>query len=255
MPKWDASHYLRYGTERTRAAADLLARIDLESPQNIVDLGCGPGNSTALLRHRWPDANLLGVDSSAEMIATAKKTFIDQQWLQCEVNLWKPQIPYDLVYANATLHWLPNHDELLGQLFNYVATGGALAFQIPSAIYPTVRKLVFEISRQSQWNDRMIEPRSRLTMESPDFYYDQLIQTSSNIDIWETEYMHELDSKQAIVDWISSTGLRPFMDALDTDEQTEFKMELRSQVNDAYDLRADGKVLFPFRRTFVIAYH
>jgi trans-aconitate 2-methyltransferase len=255
MTKWNASQYLRYGSERTRAAADLVARINLDAPRNIADIGCGPGNSTSLLWERWPESNVLGMDNSPEMIDTARTAFPERQWSLCDASNWNPQHSFDLLYSNAALQWLPDHGPLLRRLFGHVTEGGALAFQIPSATYAVVRELIFDISRKTEWNERMTGPRSILTMEPPAFYYDTLIANASSIDLWETEYMHVLESKPAIVDWIASTGLRPFLDALDTDaERSTFTNELQQRVDDAYETRTDGKVLFPFRRTFVIAY-
>lgn len=255
MMKWNATRYLRYGSERTRPAADLIARIKLDAPRNIVDIGCGPGNSTSLLWQHWPESAVLGIDNSPEMIDAARTTYPERQWSLCDAADWSPQDQFDLVYSNAALQWLPNHRELLRRLFGYVNDGGALAFQIPSSTYATVRELIFDISRKPEWNDRMSRPRSVLTMESPAFYYDALASDANSLDLWETEYMHVLESKPEIVDWIASTGLRPFLDALDTEmERNTFTSELLRRVDDAYDTRSDGRVLFPFRRTFVIAY-
>lgn len=144
---------------------------------------------------------------------------------------------------------------MIPRLFGLVAPGGALAFQIPSGTYATVHVLIHEISHDSAWTDRMEAPRNALTMESPEFYYDSLVADAAHLDIWEAEYFHVMDSKQAIVDWIAGTGLRPFLAALDNDAEREtFVAELQRRVSIAYESRPDGKVLFPFRRTFVIAY-
>jgi trans-aconitate 2-methyltransferase len=255
MSAWNAGHYLKFGDERTRAAADLAARIKLESPRRIVDLGCGPGNSTQILQARWPQAEIAGVDNSPEMIAAAQQAYPEQSWVLADVSVWKPEAPVDLVYSNAVLQWLPDHKALMCHLFSMVAPGGALAFQIPSGRFATVRTLIHEISTDPAWNARMDGPRHRLTMESPSFYYDALAPHATSLDIWETEYHHVLESKAAIVDWISSTGLRPFIAALDNEaERDAFLAELHRRVADAYESRIDGKVLFPFHRTFVIAY-
>ena len=134
-----------------------------------------------------------------------------------DVSEWTPANHIDLVYSNAALQWLPNHDVLIRHLFTMVAEGGALAFQIPSSTYATVRTLIHDISRDSASADRMIAPRNALTMETPSFYYDVLVDSATSLDIWETEYNHVMDSKDSIVDWIASTGLRPFLAALDTE--------------------------------------
>ncbi|MEM1369388.1 MAG: methyltransferase domain-containing protein [Cyanobacteria bacterium P01_H01_bin.15] len=255
MKHWDSSHYLRYSTERTRAAVDLLARVNLPAPRRIADIGCGPGNSTALLWSRWPDSKVVGIDNSSEMLATARTAYPEREWIECNARQWRPSKPYDLVFSNAALQWLPEHSSLVQMLFEQVATGGALAFQVPSAQYALVRRLIFEISQESPWDQQMQGPRSRLTIEPPEFYYDALASEAETLDIWETDYMHVMESHEAILDWISSTGLRPFLNALDTDADREaFTNELRHRIASGYELRIDGKVLFPFRRTFVIAY-
>ena len=255
MSNWNAEHYLKYGDERTRPAADLAAGIRIDRPAVIADLGCGPGNSTQILRDRWPQSEIIGIDNSPQMIEAAKRAYPDQKWLLADVSQWTSSGPVDLMYSNAALQWLPDHGVLMPRLFGMVAAGGALAFQIPSSTYATVRTLIHDISNRPAWSERMNAPRNALTMESPAFYYDALVKIATNLDLWETEYSHVLESAAAIVDWISSTGLRPFLAALDTDaERNEFTAELHQRVRDAYPVRADGKVLFPFRRTFVIVY-
>jgi trans-aconitate 2-methyltransferase len=255
MSTWNAAHYLKYGDERTRPSADLAARVELAAPRAIVDLGCGPGNSTRILRERWPQADVLGVDSSPEMIAAARQSFPQQDWLLADASTWAPAEPVDVVFSNAALQWMPDHRALMRRLFAAVAPGGALAFQIPSGTFATVRTLIHDISRDPAWNERMAGPRTALTMEPPAFYYDALSADANRLDIWETEYHHVMPSQEAIVDWISSTGLRPFLAVLATEtERTAFLAELRRRVALAYESRADGNVLFPFRRTFVIAY-
>ncbi|MEZ5565740.1 MAG: trans-aconitate 2-methyltransferase [Gammaproteobacteria bacterium] len=255
MSNWNAEHYLKYGNERTRPAADLVARIQLKAPGTIADLGCGPGNSTQLLYDRWPDADVTGIDSSPEMLQTARKNYPEHKWLVGDISQWTPDQPFDLLFSNAALQWLANHSQLVCRLFEFVSPHGALAFQVPSSTYATVRTLMHEVSREPEWNDRMSAPRAALTMESPSHYYDALSGVAGSLDIWETEYSHVMNSTGAIVDWIASTGLRPFLDALDNDdERNDFCSRLRKGVDAAYAIRSDGKILLPFRRTFVIAY-
>lgn len=255
MSSWNADQYLKFGDERTRPAADLAARVALDEPASIADLGCGPGNSTQVLRQRWPSAEIVGVDSSPEMIQSAKKCYPLQKWVLADAADWTPPSSLDLVYSNAALQWLPDHGPLVRRLLGLAAQGGALAFQIPSGTFATVRTLIHDISHDATWNHRMEAARGALTMESPAFYYDALCDIASRLDIWETEYHHLLPNTAAIVDWMAGTGLRPFLAALDNeDERVEFVRELRRRVGEAYETRADGRVLFPFRRTFVIAY-
>ena len=255
MSRWNADHYLKFGDERTRPALDLALRINLSQPRTIVDLGCGPGNSTQVLRERWPESDIVGLDNSPEMIESARQAYPDHQWQLANIADWNPTQPIDLVYSNAVLMWLPNHAELIPRLLHSVAPGGAMAFQIPSRNYATVRTIIHDISRDSCWTDRMEGPRNAMTMEQPSFYYDVLVKQTRELDIWETEYYHVIESTDAIVDWIASTGLRPFLAALEPDEEHQnFMKELSRRVHDSYETRVDGKVLYPFRRTFVIAY-
>ena len=255
MTEWNPNEYLRFGDERMRPSADLASRIEVERPRSVVDLGCGPGNSTSVLKRRWPDAHVVGLDSSAEMIAAARTNDPAGEWLEGDIASWEPGRQFDIVFSNAALQWLPDHGPLISRLFGRVANDGALAFQIPSATYARVRTLIHEIALEEPWSERMEGPLNALTMESPEFYYDNLAASARAIELWETEYLHVMESFSAIVDWISSTGLRPYLAALDSDaERGEFVARLRERTSRTYETRSDGRVLFPFRRTFVIAY-
>ncbi len=255
MSNWDAQHYLRYDDERSRAADDLIARIKLAAPKTITDLGCGPGNSTKLLRGRWPDARIVGVDNSAEMLEKAKTQWPDEPWSLEDIGSWQPESPQELVFSNAAIQWLGDHRTLLRRLASFVAPHGAIAFQIPSSTYATIRTLIHDVSRDPRWTNRMVGAREILTMEPPEFYYDVFADLGWRIDLWETEYCHVLESPAAVIDWISSTGLRPFLDAIESDnERDEFMGRLQQLAVDAYPRRVDGRVLFPFRRTFLVAY-
>ena len=198
---------------------------------------------------------MLGLDSSAEMIAAARAAYPQGKWQVADIAQWSPDAPFDVVFSNAALQWLPGHDPLVERLFASVAPGGALAFQIPSATYAVVRGLIHEIAREGPWASRMEGPLGVLTMEPPGFYYDRLAPRARSVDMWETEYVHVMKSPSAVVDWIASTGLRPFLEALDADEERNaFVASLRARVAHSYPVQRDGRVLFPFRRTFVIAY-
>jgi trans-aconitate 2-methyltransferase len=253
MP-WDADAYLRFGDERTRPAVDLAARIAVPAPGTVVDLGCGPGNSTAVLRRRWPDARVSGVDASPEMIAAARRAHPEHDWLCADIRAWSPGAAVDVVFSNATLHWLGEHPALVRRLFGFVAPGGALAFQIPSDAQALVRRLVHEVADDPAWSARMTAARTALTMERPEVYYDALAEVATRMDLWETEYAHVMDEPRAIVEWMASTGMRPFLEPLATAERDRFTAMLLARVEKGYPRRRDGRVLFPFRRLFVIAY-
>lgn len=252
---WNPDHYLRYGDERTRPAVDLAAHVQVESPQAVVDLGCGPGNSTAVLRRRWPAAQLVGVDNSPEMIEAARRADATVEWVLADIAAWEPGRRFEVVFSNAALQWVPDHASVVQRLFGWVAPGGALAFQLPSADYALVRALIHEIAADARWSERMEVPLTALTMESPAFYYTYLAPRARLLDIWQTEYVHVMASHDAVVDWISSTGLRPFVEALEAEgARREFVRLLRERVRENYEANCDGSVLFPFRRLFVVAY-
>jgi trans-aconitate 2-methyltransferase len=253
--RWDPDLYLRFGDERTRPAVDLAARIRVQAPARVADLGCGPGNSTAVLRARWPEADLVGVDRSREMIDAARAGCPEGEWVLSSIEEWSSERPLDVVFSNAALQWVHDHGPLVERLFAGVAAGGALAFQIPSAEYARLRSLIHEVAHDAAWVDRMAAPLGALTMESPAFYFDHLAPVAREVDMWETEYYHVMRSHAAIVEWISSTGLRPFLDVLDSaEERRRFKELLGGRVAASYSASEDGQVLFPFRRLFVVAY-
>lgn len=255
MESWDPSEYLRFGDERTRPSIDLVSRIAVQDPATVVDLGCGPGNSTRILRRRWPDALVIGLDNSEAMIEAAKEQEPEATWTLSSIEEWSPDGTFDVVFSNATLQWLPRHDQLVGRLFASVAPGGALAFQIPSADFALVYELIRATALEGAWASRMTEALDTFTMESPGAYYDLLAPSARSLDIWETQYYHVLDSPSAVVDWIASTGLRPFLGALDSeDERQAFLGSVRERVCSSYARQNDGRVLFPFKRVFVVAY-
>lgn len=252
---WDPDNYLRFEDHRTRPAAELAAHVRVATPETVIDLGCGPGNSTQILRQRWPAAHVLGLDSSPGMISAARENYPDQEWEIGDIGQWSSDPPFDVVFSNAALQWLPDHSCLLPRLFRQVSSGGALAFQVPSRTYSQVQLLIDEIADDAAWASRMQAARSALTIEDPDVYYDLLAPVARVVDTWETIYYQVMDSPTAIVEWISSTGLRPYLDALDSEQERQhFTSRLLGRVKESYSLQQDGKVLFPFRRTSVIAY-
>lgn len=252
MAPWDEKQYLKFGDERTRAANELLLRVPLVNAERIVDLGCGPGNSTALLRARFTNANLVGVDSSVEMLKKARADLPGVEWIQADVGDWRPAAPVDLLFANAVLHWVPDHGRLLPSLFDSVRPGGVLAVQMPRNFYEPSHVLMREL--EGPWAKR-IERVSALTpAESPAFYYDRLAAGAAHVDIWETRYEHVMPDAAAIVEWVKGTGLRPYLDALDDEaERTAYLRAYTEAIESTYAKRADGKRLFPFPRIFIVA--
>lgn len=255
MSDWNVNLYKQFGNERTQPAIDLISRINITNPSKIIDLGCGPGNSAECLRRRWPEATVTGLDSSPEMINACRKDYPDQEWILADAANWQPPSACEIVFSNAVFQWMPQHDRLLKRLFAYVAPGGALAFQIPARIYSPLQQLIIEVANEAEWMHLMEGPKNTFTIESPAYYYDALAGTASKLDIWKTEYCHVMESTQAIISWISSTGLRPFLEVLESGIQKQrFVKVLGERVAATYLPQANGKVLFPFRRLFVVAY-
>ena len=252
MAAWNPSQYLKFADERTRPAADLLARVALASPATVVDLGCGPGNSTELLARRWPDAQVTGVDNSAEMLEKAGRDHPDWTWQLADIAAWSPRAPADLIFANAALHWVPDHGTLFPRLFGHVAKGGALAVQMPRNFGEPSHTMMHRTAEDPRWRDRLAGIQRR-PVDGPGRYYDLLAPLARRLDLWETDYVHVLDGVDAILEWVRGTGLRPYLDPLDKAERAEFTSRYLAALGEAYRPAADGRVLFPFRRLFIIA--
>ena len=255
MMEWNSSLYLKYGTERTQPAIDLASRIAVENPKRIIDLGCGPGNSTAVLQMQWPEAKLTGLDSSENMIELAKKEYPGIKWIKEDIADWSPHRKYDIIFSNAALQWLSNHDQLFSTFVDRLNQSGVLAVQVPYHYEKSpLHQAVVEVSKQSQWTKNMDLARGALTQETASFYYDVLSPLCRKIDIWETTYFHIMNSPKAILEWISGTGLRPFIESLtSTSDQSLFKEKLLEKITKAYPRQKNGKILFPFRRQFIVA--
>jgi len=254
MPTWDSSQYLRFADERTRPCQDLVNRISLNAPKRIIDLGCGPGNSTSVLAGRWPEAEIEGLDSSPEMIAAAQKTYPRQRWSTGDIATWTANPPHDLVFSNAALQWVADHAAVYPHLFRQVAPGGALAIQVPINLNAPAHQLMRELAESATWRSHFpMKPREWYT-HNPAFYYDALSPLAHRLDLWKTEYLHVLENTRAIVEWYKGTGLRPFLDALVPADQARFLTDYEALLTTAYPPHADGRVLFPFLRFFLIAY-
>jgi len=251
---WDPKLYLKFGAERTRPAIDLVARIEAEAPDPIIDLGCGPGNSTAILRARWPQARIIGLDNDSAMLATARGSDPSADWQLGDAGHWTAEPLFDVVFSNAALHWLPDHAAVLARWFGALAPGGTLAVQLPSHRHSLLHQAINELAGEPAWRGRMQQARQALTSHSADFYYDVLSKLTSRIDLWETAYGHIMENPEAILAWVRSTGLRPFLQALPEDaERHRFESALLERVAAVYPRRQDGRILFPFHRLFFIA--
>lgn len=250
---WDPAQYLKFAGPRLRPAIDLLQRIDVATPAVVYDLGAGAGNVTRLIAARWPDARVVGVDGSAEMLAKAAAENPGIEWQQADLAAWRPERPAAVIYSNAALHWLDDHDRLLPGLFASLAPGGVLAVQMPRNFGARSHTLITETARVGPWRARL-EPLLRPSpVAEPEFYYDLLAPLAASLDLWETEYLQVLDGVNPVKEWTKGTWLLPLLAALDEPERSRFEAAYAERVAGAYPPRSDGKTLFPFRRLFIIA--
>lgn len=252
---WDPQQYLRYEAPRLRPALELLARVPLQAPQRICDLGCGAGNVTAFLHARWPAARIEAVDSSPEMIEKAREADADgyADWRIADAAVWTADPPVDLLYSNAVLHWLPDHAALFPRLMAQVAPGGCLAVQMPRNFDAPSHRLLYETAREAPWKDRL-EPLIRPDpVAAPGRYFRWLAPSAAEIDIWETEYQHVLEGEDPVFEWTRGTALKPFLDALGSEDAASFAQRYKTKLRRAYPPLPDGRTLFPFRRLFIVA--
>jgi trans-aconitate 2-methyltransferase len=250
---WDPKTYLTFGAERTRPAAELLARIAIEAPARVVDLGCGPGNSTALLAERWPQADIEGVDSSSEMLAEARGADIGAHWTQADISSWEPSLRFDVIYSNATFQWISDHAKLLPRLASHVSDEGIFAFQVPRNFSKPCHTLIHDVAANGPWAAKLKDVRDWWNVLAPEAYFDILEPPFRHIDVWETRYVQALTGEDAVYRWMTGTGLRPFANALQGDEREAFLAEYRRCVGEAYPMRASGITLYPFQRLFCVA--
>ena len=250
---WSPGQYLKFEGERSRPAAELLARVPVENPRRVVDIGCGPGNSTALLKARYPDAELVGLDTSAEMLAAARKRLPDIGFIETSIATWNPPEPVDVIYGNAVFHWVPDHLGTLERLLAGCRPGGALAMQVPDNVGEPTHRLMTDVARDGPWRDRFTTPIAREGIPPPSAYYNRLKPHAASVDIWHVAYNHVLDGPAAIVEWVRGTGLRPYLERLGADEREAFLADYAQRIADAYPPLIDGRVMLRFPRLFVVA--
>ena len=247
---WDPERYLVYADERGRPFVDLLARVGAAAPARVVDLGCGPGGLTALLARRWPGADVLGVDSSPEMVARARG--VDGIRVEVgDVRAWRAAAPVDVLVSNATLQWVPGHLDLLPDLVAQVAPGGWLAVQVPGNHDQPSHVLLRELASDPRFaahTGGVARPQAH----DADVYAGALLDLGLRVDAWETTYLHLLGGADPVFTWISGTGARPVLQALPGDLRADFETEYKALLARAYPPGPHGTVL-PFRRVFVVA--
>jgi len=254
LTDWNAGQYLKFEDERTRPAADLLRRVPLGEIRHAADLGCGPGNSTELILGRDPSAQVLGLDSSPDMLAKARQRLPNATFEERDIAAWNPGEQFDLIFANAVLQWLPDHSSLLGHLASFLKTRGCLAVQMPNNLDEPSHRLMGQVAEEGPWAEKLSSaPQAREKIASFEEYYEWLRQAGCSVDLWQTTYVHSLDGAGAIVEWFKSTGLKSYLDPLSPEEQSEYLRRYQAKIAKAYPTQQDGKVLLRFPRLFFVA--
>jgi trans-aconitate 2-methyltransferase len=256
---WDPAQYLHFADERSRPFYDLTGRIGVAEPGYVADLGCGPGQLTASLAVRWPRADVLGIDSSAEMIAAAQQADYGEparsgrlSFAVGDVSDWQPDRPVDVIVSNAVLQWVPDHMHLLPRWAKFLAPAGWLAFQLPGNFDQPNHAVLRELAGSSRWQDKLAGVELNRQAGDPAQYLDVLAGLGLTVDAWETTYLHVLQGSDPVTDWYKGTGLRPVLAALDAADADEFLAEYSKRVREHYPAARYGTVL-PFRRVFVVA--
>ena len=252
---WNAAKYLKFEDERTRPARDLLSRVPLESPSRIVDLGCGPGNSTELLAIRYPTSRIIGVDSSPNMLEKAQQQLPHVDFQLHDVRSYTPKEEVQLLFSNATFQWLSNEERVptIQRLLQAQPAGGIFALQVPDNYNEPSHAAMRETASEGPWAGTLATQKpERDLFPTPQELYDALKPQCAKVDIWHTIYQHPLESHEAIIDWLKTTGLRPFLEPLDETHRAGFLAAYLERLRKAYPVCTDGRVLLRFPRLFLV---
>lgn len=255
MSDWSPEHYLQFKSERTQPSIDLISRIERDKPESIIDIGCGPGNSTQALVNRWPESRITGLDSSVAMIEKARQDYPNQEWITADAATYKSETRFDIVFSNAAIQWIPDHEALLTGFHGVLRQNGVLAIQIPKFWEMPLGKIINDTSHDIRWRAQTKDISHLFTIHDYSFYYDQLAGLFNRVELWQTDYMHVLESHESILEMIRSTGLKPYLERLEkTSDKNEFEDIVLQETISAYPTQANGKVLLPFKRLFFIGY-
>lgn len=255
MSDWKPNLYMEFGKERTQPSIDLVTRITSENPKRIIDIGCGPGNSTNVLKSRWRQAGIIGLDSSNAMINEAKSKYSDVNWICADTSEDLTGLgKFDIVFSNAAIQWMPDQELLLSKLYGMLNDNGVLAVQVPCTKYMPIDIELKQLTLSEKWKSHFVSVSNTYSTYTADFYYNILCNLTHKIDLWETDYFHIMNSHSDIVKWYSGSGLRPYFDCLKNDSLiSDFSNDYEICLGEVYPSQSDGKVLFPFTRIFFIA--
>jgi trans-aconitate 2-methyltransferase len=258
-PIWDANLYLKFADARLRPALDLMGRLDpangARAGHAIYDLGCGAGNISRILAERFPEAPVVGVDSSEEMLAKARTQTVDKRvtFTAGDLTRFKPGLPPSILYSNAAYQWVENHIDYFPGLLKLLPSGGQLAIQMPRNHEAPSHALMRQAAQAGPWRDKLAKVGGIRSVFEPGRYYDALKPLCSDLDVWETIYQQVLTGKDPVAQYTAGSGLRPYMAVLNEAEQTGFYDTYAKLLAEAYPMRPDGITLFPFRRLFIVA--
>ncbi len=249
MADWDPGHYLRFADHRTRPGIELIARIPDFDPKTIVDLGCGTGHLTELLRRRWPHAATIGVDSSQEMIDRAHNDHPEIDWIVADVDRWRTQDPVDLIFSNAALHWLGDHETLFPRLVSQLSSGGVIAIQMPDNWGEPTHRIPAEILDSGDYPESASNALMRDRVAPPLEYREWMLPLE--VDMWRTTYYQQLTGDDPVWNWVTGSVLRPVLAHLNGDDRKRFETECRARYREAYPDRS-GVTILPFSRLFLV---
>lgn len=252
MEDWNPNLYLQFCDERTQPAIDLVNRIQLDNPENIIDIGCGPGNATEILVNRWPNAHITGLDASESMLAKAKENLPSLSWISGDASTFQSEQKYDLVFSNAVIQWIPDHKALLKSFYNLLKPGGTLAIQIPLFEDMPLGHVIAEVGLDERWGDRTLALDGHLTTHNCSEYYNIMADIFEKVDFWRTDYYHVLDNHMTMLDMMRSTGFKLYYQVLEQEERYDFEQEVLWGIEKAYPHQPNGKVILPFKRIFLL---
>ncbi|MFO7611239.1 MAG: methyltransferase domain-containing protein [Clostridia bacterium] len=252
--EWNPGLYMKFQDERTLPARDLISRIALQSPKRILDVGCGPGNSTSKLREKWGSAEIIGIDNSKTMLEKARLDCPDSNFILMDANGDLSGLgTFDIIFSNAALQWMPGHHELLNKLIRMLNKGGVMAAQIPNSSAMPIQTSIMDAAKRIKWRRNFTNFSNGLNMHEPGYYYEILSCLKVEFTLWETHYHHVMENHRSIIEWYESTGMKPYLDRLPENMRGDFKTEVLELIKKRYPMQSDGRILFPFRRVFFTA--